>query len=191
MSELNRLFFALWPDDAVRTACAQAARGINLREQPGGYLFSPDKYHVTLLFLGDFVPADKQAAALRAAESLRSAPFDLRLDYAGSFRHNSKIPYWLGAREVPEALPVLHRTLRDTMKAAGVVPERMSFTPHLTILRDAQRPLPDTRIQPIDWPVREFVLIRSRLDRRPADYELLGRWPLLEGPAPAEQMALF
>lgn len=191
MSELNRLFFALWPEDAVRAACAEAARSINLRAQPGGYLLSPDKYHLTLLFLGDFVSAEKQADALRAAEGLRSAPFDLKLDYAGSFRNNSKIPYWLGTRDVPDALPALHRTLRDTMKAGGVTPERMSFTPHLTVLRDAQRPLPDTQIQPIDWPVHEFVLIRSRLDRRPADYEVLGRWPLLEGPAPAEQMALF
>lgn len=191
MAELNRLFFALAPDDAVRKACADAARSINLRAQPGGYLFSPDKYHLTLLFLGDFVSADKQAAAERAAAQLRSAPFALTLDYAGSFRNNSKIPCWLGARELPDALPALHRNLRETMKAAGVAPERMSFTPHLTIIRDAQRSLPDTRIEPIAWDVRDFVLIRSRLDRRPADYEVLGRWPLIEGPAPAAQIPLF
>lgn len=181
MAEPNRLFFALWPDDAVRTACAQAARDLKLRVQPGGYLIRPERYHITLLFLGDFVPAEKEAAARQAASLLRAAPFTLALDRAGSFSRNRQIPWWLGTRETPVGLSALYHDLREALVGAGVQPDRMKFVPHLTVIRDAHRALPDTAIKPVSWGVKEFVLIRSLLQRQPVEYELLGRWPLVEG----------
>lgn len=181
--ELNRLFFALWPSDDVRAACDAAARDLKMRMQPGGYLSAAERYHLTLLFLGDAVSPEKEAAAVQAAARFRGAPFDLLLDHAGSFR-NRQIPWWLGAREVPPELPRLHDRLRETLVRAEVVPERMKFVPHLTILRDAQAPLPTTAIKPVRWRVEEFVLVRSRLDARPMHYELLGRWPLNGAPEP-------
>ncbi|SFF39291.1 2'-5' RNA ligase [Fontimonas thermophila] len=190
---INRLFFALWPSAAVRQACAEAARGLRMRMQPTGYLSPPDRYHITLLFLGDFVPADKEAAARQAASLVRSPPFALRLDQAGSFR-NRAIPWWLGMRELPPQLERLHERLRDAMLRVGVTPDRMRFVPHLTVVRDAGKPLPPTPVTPIDWAVDEFVLVRSRLDRNPVEYELLGRWPLTgapdEGAAAPDQLAL-
>lgn len=190
--ELNRLFFALWPTEPVRTAGAQAARDLKIRMQPSGALSTPERYHITLLFLGDYVPRDKEQAAVEAAAKLRAAPFDLVLDHAGSFRNNRQIPWWLGARETPAELRTLHDRLRDAMTAAGVIPDRMRFVPHLTILRDPKLALPVTTIKPIAWPVSEFVLIRSRLDLKPVEYELLGRWPLTGEPAQvAPQMSLF
>lgn len=183
--QLNRLFFALWPSAAVRTACRDAARQLSIRLQPGGRLSSPELYHLTLLFLGDQVSASREAAALRAAATVLSPPFALTLDQAGSFR-NRAIPWWLGARETPPQLDTLHERLRDAMLRADVAPERMKFVPHLTIVRDASQSLPPTPIAPIAWAVDEFVLIRSRLDLRPAQYEVLGRWPLShQAPPPA------
>lgn len=193
MAELNRLFFALQPMGAVRHACAEAGREIKLRSQPGGYLSTPELLHITLLFLGDFVPAAQEQLACKAAAQVRAAPFTLKLDCAGSFRNNKHIPYWLGPREKSEPLELLYRALREQMAASGVSIERMKFTPHLTILRDAQRPLPDTTIKPIIWDVNEFVLLRSLLNQRPVTYEVLGRWPLIAGAAPAvvDQLKLF
>lgn len=183
--EPNRLFFALWPPDAVRTAAADAARGLRMRMQPGGYLAKPERYHLTLLFLGDAVPAREEAAALEAAGRVRAVPFTLQLDHAGSFR-NRHIPWWLGMREPPPQLSQLYEKLREAMRRADVTIDRMRFAPHLTILRDAHQPLPQTPVAPIDWNVDEFVLVRSRLDLNPVEYELLGRWPLLgDGGEPA------
>lgn len=177
-AELNRLFFALWPGDEVRSACAQAARDLKIRMQPTGYLSAAQRYHMTLLFLGDHVAPDKQAAACQAAASVRAAPFELTLDHAGSFRNNRQIPWWLGAREPPPALQILYEHLREVMTRAGVTPDRMRFVPHLTVLRDPRMALPPTAIRPVVWPVTEFVLIRSHAHRSPLEYELLGRWPL-------------
>ncbi|MGV2481500.1 UNVERIFIED_CONTAM: RNA 2',3'-cyclic phosphodiesterase, partial [Salmonella enterica subsp. enterica serovar Weltevreden] len=84
-------------------------------------------------------------------------------DSASSFR-NKQVPWWLGPREAPAELGLLHERLHETMTAARVIPERMRFVPHLTILRDARAPLPTTTIRPIEWRVEEFVLVRSRLD---------------------------
>ncbi len=193
-AELNRLFFALWPPEAVRAAGAEAARDLKLRMQPGGYLSAAERYHLTLLFLGDTVAPTAEAAAIAAAAAVRSAPFELTLDHAGSFRNNRQIPWWLGAREVPPELGQLYERLREALMRSGAPPERLKFSPHLTVLRDAQLPLPMTAIRPISWKVEEFVLIRSRLDLRPLRYELLGRWPLLAdtGPTmPAGQLPLW
>lgn len=182
--QLNRLFFALWPDEAARSASREAARQLQLRLQPGGYLSSPERYHLTLLFLGDQVRPEHEQAALRAAEGLRAAPFELCLDQAGSFR-NKSVPWWLGPRQPPEALTQLHERLREAMARAQVPVERMRFVPHLTIARDARRVLPPTPVTPIRWAVQDFVLIRSRLDRQPLEYEILGRWPLTGAAATA------
>lgn len=177
MRELNRLFFALWPDEPTRMAAQDAAKTLKLKMQPGGYLSKPDRYHLTLQFLGDFVPAESEAAAQQAASLIRSAPFTLTLDHAGSFR-NPKIPWWLAPRVSPPGLTRLYQRLHDKLLEVRVLPERMKFVPHLTVLRDAGQVLPQTAIQPIEWQVQEFVLLRSRLDLKPMHYDILGRWPL-------------
>ena len=192
MAELNRLFFALWPDDGVRNACAEATREVKLRAQPGGHLSAAERYHMTLLFLGDFVTAEQEALALKSAAQVKAEPFTLLLDYAGSFK-NKQIPYWLGARNPPSALNGFYQALRETVTRAGVSLERMRFVPHLTILRDAQRPLADTPVKPISWEVKDFVLVRSNLNQRPISYDILGRWPLTGAPgsSSADQLKLF
>lgn len=177
MLKLNRLFFALWPGAGVRQACAEAARELRLKMQPAGYLSSSERYHITLLFLGDTVSEGAELAAQQAAGGCSAAPFRLTLDTAASFR-NKQIPWWLGPRETPPELTQLYERLNEALLAARVLPERMKFAPHLTILRDAHKPLPATAIRPIEWPVEEFVLLRSRLDLKPVQYDIIGRWPL-------------
>lgn len=175
--QLNRLFFALWPDEAVRRNCHEAARELKVRLHPGGYASAAERYHLTLLFLGDQVSPAHEARALQAARLVQAPPFTLTLDQAGSFRSARKVPWWLGARRPPAELAALHERLRDAMLRADAPVERMRFAPHLTVMR-ADRPLPPTAIAPIEWRVDDFVLIRSRLDLQPVAYEILGRWPL-------------
>jgi RNA 2',3'-cyclic 3'-phosphodiesterase len=185
--EPNRLFFALWPDEATRQAVQQAAKTLKVKMQPSGYLSNAERYHLTLHFLGDFVSADNQAAAFDAAAQVRAAPFTLSLEIAGSFR-NARIPWWLAPRQTPPELAALHREIHDRLLHARVLPERMKFVPHLTILRDAGCLLPATPVPAIAWKVEEFVLVRSRLDLKPVRYDLIGRWPLTGAEAPPEPL---
>ncbi|MGH8528682.1 MAG: RNA 2',3'-cyclic phosphodiesterase [Nevskiales bacterium] len=173
----NRLFFALWPDDTTRMRVHQAASALQEQHRPGGYLIRPQRYHITLIFLGDFVPPEQEAAALTAASAVNGQPFALTLDRAGGFR-NRKVPCWLGPERPPAALELLYRNLHSALVDARIKPERLRFVPHLTIIREAKHTLPSTAIKPIDWPIHEFVLIRSVLQRQPPEYEILGRYPL-------------
>lgn len=193
MVEHNRLFFALWPDEVTRAACAEAARDLRLRMQPDGYLLRPERYHLTLPYLGDHVPPALEAAALKVAQLVSLPPFTLTLDQAGSFR-NRDVPWYLAARETPPELTLLHDHLRDALRAAGVTVEKMRFSPHLTVMRNVSIALPLTQVKPVTWAVKEFVLIRSVLHRQPAEYQVLGRWPLegvMPSAKPLAQMDLF
>src|SRR3546814_8868708 len=137
--QLNRLFFALWPSASVRRACHDAARELKVKLQPAGYASVPDRYHITMLFLGDQVSSAHEASALQAARLVRMAPFTLSLDQAGSFRNNRNVPWWLGPRKTPPELSRLHDRLRDAMLRTDTPIERMRFAPHLTIMRAEDR----------------------------------------------------
>ena len=188
MAEANRLFFALWPDDATRAACAAVARDLKLRMQPGADLLQPEHYHITLPYLGDAVSEEQQQAALQVAQRVSLPPFTLTLDQAGSFK-NRDVPWYLCPQQTPPELGLLHDHLRDALRVDGVTVQRKHFVPHLTVVRNASVALPLTQIRPVQWRVLEFVLIRSV---QPGEYQLLGRWPLNgQWQPPPEQHALF
>ncbi len=174
-AEPNRLFFALWPDDATRAALADAARKLQARLQPGGRLEKPERLHATLIFLGDAVPAREEAAAMQVASLLKADPFSLTLDRAGTFPRRSKL-WWLGSSQAAREAIALHDALRARLRLAGVSYDLKSFTPHVTFLRDAGKTLAPTPIEPIRWAVSDFVLVHSQL--QPAEYRVIGRWKL-------------
>jgi 2'-5' RNA ligase len=176
----HRLFFALWPDAALRKRIATTVIGLERDTAPDGRRLNPDRYHLTLQFLGDFNPLRQRVldAAIVAAGSVRLPPFDLVLDLAGSFPKAGVC--WLGTSTVPETLQQLWSELGHALTSARLqVRSAPTFSPHLTVLRDVRKPLPPTPIQPQPWPVREFVLVDSVSGVQPA-YRVLGRWPLQE-----------
>jgi len=178
----HRLFFALWPAAALRNRIATTVAGLERDNAPGGRRLNPDRYHLTLRFLGDFQPLRQSVldAAIVAAGSIRLPPFDLVLDLAGSFPKAGVC--WLGASATPEPLQQLWNELGRALTSARVqVRSAPTFTPHLTVLRDVRKPLPPTPIQPLPWPVREFVLVDSVSGVHPV-YRVLGRWPLQDDP---------
>ena len=181
----HRLFFALWPDAALRRRIATTVAGLERDNAPGGRRMNPDRYHLTLQFLGDFQPLRQSVldAAIVAAGSIRVPRFDLVLDLAGSFPKAGVC--WLGASTAPETLQELWNELGRALTGARVqVRSAATFSPHLTVLRDIRKPLPPTAIPPLPWPVREFVLVDSVSGVHPA-YRVLGRWPLEDGPGGA------
>lgn len=173
----HRLFFALWPDDALRARIAATASELEREHAPGGRRLKPDRYHVTLQFLGDFRPLPDRLLddARAAADTVRSAAFELPLDCVGSFR--SANVWWLGSHAMPDGLRALWDSLGCALARRRVpVKPGGRFTPHLTIQRDVRRHLPPTPLPAaLPWTVREFVLLDSRQGRA---YDVLGRWPL-------------
>ena len=176
---VHRLFFALWPDDGLRRRIADATTRLQHGHDPGGRRIGQHRYHLTLQFLGDHaaLPPMLVEQASSAAASVRVPPFGLTLDRAGSFR-NRAIPWWLGCEAVPEGLLRLWDELGLALAKAGVrVQSGKALVPHVTVVRDARRPLPPTPIDPLDWQVDSFVLVHSELGARNA-YTEMGRWML-------------
>ncbi len=173
---LHRVFFALWPGQALRADIDRAAAALEHDQAPGGRRLKPERYHVTLQFLGDFHPLPPSLidTARAAAQTVRAPAFAMPLDRAGSFRGSNV--WWLGAQSMPTGLQTLWEQLGQALLRARVpVKGQASFVPHLTIQRDVRRPLSDTPIAPLSWQVDHFVLIDSQPGR---PYDVVDTWPL-------------
>src|SRR4051812_7665508 len=176
---MHNLFFALWPDEALRARIETEALALHAAHPARGRRIKPARYHLTLCYLGAHaeITADLVADARAAGERVRIEPFACMLDVAGSFANRS-IPWWIGCSNVPAAMIELVEALGEGMRSRGHPPKNeTSFAAHMTVLRDAERKLPPTAIEPVAWHVDEFVLVDSELGSRPS-YTILGRWSL-------------
>lgn len=172
----RRLFFALWPDEGLQDSIGHVAAALPMPK--GARHIRPDRFHLTVVFLGDFDPltATTLAAIQSAAASVCAPCFELSLDHAGHFA-GSRVG-WLGPRTVPFALMDLHDALSTALHAAGV-PMKSStpFVPHVTIQRNVRGPMPALDIAPLPWKVNAFVLVQS-VPGSPEPYRIVGEWPL-------------
>lgn len=168
----HRLFFALWPDAAVRACIDAAAQALARDHALRGRRVRAERSHLTLHFLGA-VPDSALDAALDAGNAVDAARFELVLDRAGGFSR-ARVA-WLGCADVPSRLIDLHAQLRDALAVRGLPVESRAYAPHVTVQRDVRGAVTEAAIEPIAWPVNEFVLIDSRPDR---GYVEVGRWPL-------------
>jgi 2'-5' RNA ligase len=168
-----RLFFALWPGEAVSANLAEA--GKNLHEICGGRRTRAETIHLTLAFLGE-VESERIGDLLALAGEIRAPAFGFDLTRFGWWRHNRIV--WAAPDEMPAELTLLVDALRERLLGAGFHFDAKPFVPHITLLRKAdcgKNPLPTGGIE---WRVEDFVLVRSVSDGRGAAYEVVGRWPL-------------
>ncbi|MCL4801679.1 MAG: RNA 2',3'-cyclic phosphodiesterase [Burkholderiales bacterium] len=171
-----RLFFALWPDDAVRDALAAWAR--ELHRACGGRTTRPQNLHVTLAFLGD-TDGGRLPELKAAAGSVAPRAFELVLDRPGYWKHNRIA--WAGASETPEALQAMVVDLRAALGAAGFRFDEKPFVSHVTLLRKGNSPRALPRLDPIVWRGCGFTLIRSVPGAEGSDYAVEAEWRAAEG----------
>ncbi|MDE2195972.1 MAG: RNA 2',3'-cyclic phosphodiesterase [Gammaproteobacteria bacterium] len=169
----ERLFFALWPDAAVRQVIYKETR--QTVRASGGKPVPPENFHITLAFLGsvDTAVAD---AAREAAAGIHGQGFHLSLDRLG-FWHEPRV-VWLGASDVPPAGRRLAASLLDALHTCGLTPDPKPFLPHVTLVRKVSRPGDPGPAPVIHWPVEAFVLVRSITRAQGSEYRLLDSWRL-------------
>jgi 2'-5' RNA ligase len=174
----DRLFFAVMPPASVAERMAALALDLRGRLALHGRPRPTMHLHVTLQHLGDFagVPQQRVDGACAAAAQVTTAPFEARFDRVGSFAGRAgKHPFVLLGDDAAGGLARLHADLGARLAAAGLARRERAFAPHLTLLYDAQTIAPQP-VEPLGWPVHEFLLIHSLLGR--TEYRVLGRWPL-------------
>jgi len=174
---VRRLFFALWPPQALQHELFQLA-GRVLGAADGRRIVM-ENIHLTLAFLGA-VEEDRRACCERAAAAVRGVPFSLRLERVGCFRRTGVL--WAGPAQTPPPLIALVDALGAALAACGYVPEQRVFRPHLTLVRKVRCPPHESACPALDWAVKEFVLVESRPAPDGAYYQVLERFAL-EGKA--------
>lgn len=169
-----RVFFALWPDAEVRGELDRAAA--RLHKLRGGRRTRAETIHLTLVFVGE-VPRASLPLLQEAATGIAVPAFDLVFDQNECWRHNH-IAFVTTSRP-PAALMDLVTALENLLDRLGFAFDRRAYRPHVTLVRNADCRPEGPSLQPICWPVRDFVLVESRLCPEGAQYPLLGRYPLL------------
>ena len=165
-----RLFFAAWPPrdtaEGLHRWAAEVCR------QCGGRVTAVDNIHLTLAFLGE---ADAAQATI-AAQRVKGQAHRLPVDAARYVKRNEMV--WVGAAAVPAELTALAASLHAALKAEGFTLEERPFAAHVTLIRKARMPQSIPALPRVEWPVEEFVLVRSRTSPKGSTYEPVGRFPL-------------
>jgi len=175
-----RVFFALWPDPAVRRALTQV--GLKLHRQVDGKMTHEASVHMTLLFLGE-VSIDRLGVLTDLAAGIPFEAFRLQIDKADCWKHNRIA--WVAPSVTPPALTRLVEALERRAGAEGFGFDLRPFAPHVTLVRKARCAPLDLSVPEIQWEVRDFVLVRSDLDSNGSRYRQIGRWPPVSQAGPS------
>jgi 2'-5' RNA ligase len=151
-----RLFFALWPDAALREQLARCAQ--DCREACNGRLVRAELLHMTLAFLGE-VPANRCDELKSIGAQISFGTATLVLDHLG-YWPKSRIVY-AGATTIPADLAPAVELLSQALANRGFRAEQRRFIPHVTLLRDVRRAPGERQFAPIMWPLDEVVLVQS------------------------------
>ncbi|CAJ0812044.1 RNA 2',3'-cyclic phosphodiesterase [Ralstonia flaminis] len=181
----HRLFLAIKPDAGTAERIARVVEQLRPAVGFKGKALRPERLHITLYHLGDFVqapPDDLVARTRLAAEGLALPAFDVTFDQVVSFHgRRDHRPFVLLGGESESgangttALMAFQLALGEALQHAGLPVPLGHFKPHITLLYDRGGFAPKP-VEPMTWTVREFVLIHSWLGK--TRYDELGRWTL-------------
>ncbi|MGY1770463.1 RNA 2',3'-cyclic phosphodiesterase [Blastococcus sp. SYSU D00813] len=178
------MFVAVTPPE---TALASLAAAVGpLRDAPGAPAWTaPERWHLTLLFLGAVPPGSLEPLTGRVGEAVAACP-PLTLRLAGGGRFGSaRRPQvlWAGLTGDVTELGALAASLGRVARSLRLEVEDRPFRPHLTLGRwRPGRPADGTLADRLagyrgpSWPVDEVTLVRSTLGPRPRHDRLAG-WP--------------
>lgn len=168
-SKSLRLFYALWPDDAVR------AKLVTLQSHVNGRKVMASNLHLTLAFLGQ-QSSDLVPTLQRAMDDLPLEAMHLSIDTLGYFKKPQVA--WAGPSLPPPSLLDLHRLLQKSLIQLRV-PLKINegFKPHVTLARDAVAPVA-TSLPAVEWHVKCLALVASVSTTDGVTYVPLREWTL-------------
>src|SRR5512146_437325 len=185
----RRLFFALWPDEAMRQAITQAIR--KAVRTSGGRPMPAGNLHVTLAFLGAVperrVPelAEVARAAVGRLESTLAVPSSPGESLELVFE---RLEHWRAAQllcalpaEPPPRVAALARELQDALAGRGFAPDLKPFRPHVTVARKVMHASAAGRMNPVAWRFAELALLESRTLPEGALYSVVASYSLCSG----------
>jgi RNA 2',3'-cyclic 3'-phosphodiesterase len=147
----------------------------------------PDRWHLTLLFLGAVPDARVPRLVEAAGPAVAAAPaMRLRLAGGGRFgRRRRPQVAWAGLDGDVEPLTDLAGRLARAARSLRLEVEDRPFHPHLTLGRwrpgqpaDGELPERLAGYRGPEWPVTEVRLYESHLGPKPT-YDVVSAWPVV------------
>lgn len=161
---MTRLFIAVWPPDEV----VEELRALPRKDQRGVRFVEPERWHVTLRFLGEADPMQLSAAL----DGCVLAPATARLGPGVDVLGERSLVIPVGG------LDELAADVRNLTAHLGE-PARQRFTGHLTLARlkhYASMPRALGMSLSAEFDVVEVALVESRLHADGARYETVDAW---------------
>jgi 2'-5' RNA ligase len=183
----RRLFFAFWPDDALRAALIHATH--KAVRHSGGRPVAGHNLHATLLFLGSVKESRVSEVAeigARAAGETLVALDDSSMPDSFVF---DRIELWQKAHVLvattsgasgggyPVTNALVASLLQETTRA-GFAPDLKPFRPHVTLARKVAFLKTVLRMEPVPWRFAEFALVESRTEPDGPVYTVVRSYPL-------------
>ncbi|MCH8474385.1 MAG: RNA 2',3'-cyclic phosphodiesterase [Opitutales bacterium] len=127
----KRLFVAVPVPEYVK----EALSGLQERRRKGFHWVAPERFHLTLRFIGD-LPGQLQEDIEKVLAEVRVAPFILPLEGVGRFPPKGP-PHavWAGVGGGHPLLFQLKKKIEDGLFQLGIEPEKRVYQPHLTVAR--------------------------------------------------------
>jgi 2'-5' RNA ligase len=135
-----RLFVALALPEEIRWQLRLLCGGL-----PGGNgtatrWVPPENFHITLRFLGEVDGRDAHYVDAALA-GIRAPRFSLRLKGVDAFTSGQRVKAVYAGVEKQPALQHLHDKIESAVVRAGLPPEGLKYTPHVTLTRPKDPPI--------------------------------------------------
>jgi len=172
--ETDPLFLAIVPDEDTAQRFEQRAEYLR---KTHGFTGVSRPFHVTLC---DIVPRTGLPRMIEriaeVAASLAAQPFSVAFDRAMKFgKGKGEGAVVLTGDDSVAGLIAFRQALCFGLQKAGLGKwSAKGYTPHLTLLYDTREVT--ERIEPVDWVISEFVLLRSVVGE--TKHVPLGRWQI-------------
>jgi 2'-5' RNA ligase len=185
----KRIFIGLELSEAARAACASHVELLRTKfpDVRVGWE-QAEKLHTTLKFLGNTDGGVLSELMPRIEEvSQRHGPFMLKLSRTGVFPRASRPRIvWIGASDQRDAIQPIYAELEAACESFDYPKDEKAFRPHITIgrVRDPYEAaaLADahlkTKIEPVEFEVREIVIFESKLQPTGSVYSIVSRHSL-------------
>lgn len=172
-TQFVRVFFALWPNRPVQQQLHAIAK--QLEPQCKGRRMRAETLHMTLQFIGN-IPRSLLPNLITAADQVTAQPFTMQIATTAYWNHN-RIVYATLDNQAP-LLDALAAGLKTALRDASITYADQKFSPHITLLRNAEHKPHIQDFLSIAWQVNSFVLVESVLTDQGAQYKILQEWIL-------------
>ncbi|GAB4529563.1 MAG: RNA 2',3'-cyclic phosphodiesterase [Pleurocapsa sp.] len=176
MNQQLRLFVGIFPRRATQELLNQKAKNLSQQLETQIRILAPEVLHLTVKFIGNVSETqseDFKAAFLQARGSLPCA--SLQIENFQLFPSRRKPRVLAAAIERSPELDDIFQFFNRSFNHLGIVAEKRSFNPHITVGRSRfwQKETIFTAPVQLNEPITSVALVRSQLTPQGAKYNII------------------